>query len=594
MKPASHPARPGIASFRTKLLVAMMLVISAITALAVWVAQRRVAADAGHDLQQSFESDLASLRRAREIRNAVLTERCRFLVRRPRIHAALEDDALDLLYPSAVDELGDVMARDDDSSTGEAMTPLRAKFYRFLNSDGSVISPKATEDVGDLRAEDEKKISLPKLSEEQQIGYLFRKTEAGDVVDEIVAAPIISTETNDLIAAIALGFRPFEIGVQDGGMRRGIWTEDGLHLPTVSAEARSALVGKLSAGQNKLAGFDNRFEMSVDGAPYLLFCQQLNRGSMFPAAYEVCLYPLSGSLARQSQVRWQILGAGVVLLLGGLGASHIIAGRFSVPVEQLAVDSARNLAKKEEAEAALEATSLELKRSIRFSSDASHQLKTPVTVLRAGLEEIMARPDLPSEAWEEVSGLIHQTFRLTTMIEDLLLLSRMEGGRLHLDFSAVDLSALLDALLDDLSAVSDEMDLEVETDFPPSLLVSGEKRYLSLVLQNLLENARKYNRPAGKIRITAHEEGDWAVLTIANTGRGIPEGAQEHVFERFHRAAVGENVPGHGLGLNLARELARLHGGDVRLVFSDGDWTEFEVRFRLARLPSELTEAVTA
>jgi signal transduction histidine kinase len=71
-------------------------------------------------------------------------------------------------------------------------------------------------------------------------------------------------------------------------------------------------------------------------------------------------------------------------------------------------------------------------------------------------------------------------------------------------------------------------------------------------------------------------------VAIGNTGRPIPPSAQEHIFERFHRGAVGENVPGNGIGLNLARELARLHGGDLLLARSDGDWTVFEVRFRLA------------
>ena len=78
--------------------------------------------------------------------------------------------------------------------------------------------------------------------------------------------------------------------------------------------------------------------------------------------------------------------------------------------------------------------------------------------------------------------------------------------------------------------------------------------------------------------------GNWASLTDwKHRARPIPAAAQEHIFERFHRGLAGENITGHGLGLNLARELARLHGGDVRLVRSDDDWTEFEVRFRLVR-----------
>jgi len=156
----------------------------------------------------------------------------------------------------------------------------------------------------------------------------------------------------------------------------------------------------------------------------------------------------------------------------------------------------------------------------------------------------------------------------------------------------VDLSQLLEAWLDDLGALPDDLKLAVETDFPPLLCIAGEKRYTTLVLQNLLENARKYNRPGGRIRLTARAEGVWAILAIGNTGPPIPPAAQEHIFERFHRGAAAENVSGHGLGLNLARELARLHRGDVRLARSDDAWTEFEVRFRLADQIPALERAI--
>jgi signal transduction histidine kinase len=111
------------------------------------------------------------------------------------------------------------------------------------------------------------------------------------------------------------------------------------------------------------------------------------------------------------------------------------------------------------------------------------------------------------------------------------------------------------------------------------LYVAGERQYTSLIVQNLLENARKYNRPDGLIRVNAHKNGNEIVLTIGNTGPPITRHVQAHVFERFHRGGTATNISGHGLGLNLARDLARLHGGDLRLISSETDWTEFEVRF---------------
>jgi signal transduction histidine kinase len=262
-----------------------------------------------------------------------------------------------------------------------------------------------------------------------------------------------------------------------------------------------------------------------------------------------------------------------------------------MPVARLAEDSEENRTQRMRAETALELTSRELQRSARFSADASHQLKTPVTVLRAGLEELLAGEMLSADMREEVSTLIHQTYRITGVIEDLLLLSRMDAGRLRIDFRPVDLAPLIAAWLDDFSALPDQPEITVETEIPESLMVEGEKRFVSLILQNLLENARKYNRPGGRIRLAARIDGDCAILTVGNSGRPIPEAMQAHIFERFHRGAVGEDVPGNGLGLNLARELARLHGGDVRLSRSDEQWTEFEVRFRLARHPSAIARA---
>jgi signal transduction histidine kinase len=300
----------------------------------------------------------------------------------------------------------------------------------------------------------------------------------------------------------------------------------------------------------------------------------------------VSVLSLAESAGQQRRLAWEFAGVGGLVLAGSFLASHFLSRRLSAPVERLAVDSKENRAHWHRAEAALESTSQELLRSARFSADASHQLKTPVTVLRAGLEELLAGENLRPEAREEVSALVHQTFRLASVIEDLLLLSRVDAGRLQIQLSSLNLTPVIEALLDDVGALPDIFDLEIDSDVPPALWVRGEKGYVTLILQNLLENARKYNLTKGRIRISAIEDGEWAVVTVANTGPSIPKASQEHIFERFHRGAVGENVPGHGIGLNLARELARLHGGDLRLSRSDDSWTEFELRLRSTPAPS--------
>jgi signal transduction histidine kinase len=575
--PEPKPARTT--GFRTRLLVTMMVVVSAVTLLGLTLAERNLTAGVERDLEREFQNGLTAINTAHAVRHAALVERYRALVRRPRITAALED-APELLYPSAKDELRDIMQRPGDAPADPASPTLRALFFRFLDSKGVVIPPtKNVEEAGALTAADEARLALPRLPTRTQLGYLTR-SESGALV-EIVTSPIFSTENGEITAALVLGFHPLAgDGVTAGaGVKSGVW---------VAGAERSSPLGSTRAtvlANEVQRAVEEPLRVPIEGVPHLLFSKRLNPDSAYPAAYEVCVYPLTDLMTRQRALRWQALGAGALILLVGLIASHVASGRLSAPVEKLAVDSEENRTQRARAEAALEQTAEELQRSARFSADASHQLKTPVTVLRAGLEELLAREQITAEECQQISALVHQTYRLSSLIEDLLLLSRLDAGRLKLEVKPVNLSQLIEASLDDLSAVPDALLVEVETDFPAGLHIAGEKRYISLILQNLLENARKYNRPGGRIRIVARVAGESVVLTVANTATPIPLPAQAHIFERFHRGAVGENVPGYGLGLNLARELARLHGGELRLARSDETWTEFEVLFRLASAP---------
>ena len=581
MNSTSAPAKSGLLSFRIKLLGVMMLVVSGITALGLYLAQRQLATNAERGLEREFQGEVASLHNVQKMHRAALAERCRVLARKPRIHAALEDNALDLLYPNAKDELRDLMDRKDENSDDSEVPSLHAIFYRFLDGKGTVIKPLNAKDVGELRPEEESQLTLDPVPAEGQIGYLLRRAgESDETIDEVIAMPIISSETDQPIAAIVVGVKPVELGRHRlaTSIKSGIWLKGQLHLPSV-ADSSQAMLAQALASPDRA---ERSFRIELNDGPHLLFYKQLNPNSRFPPAYEICIYPLNDVLTRQRQLRWQILGSGGILLLGAFAVSHFASARLSTPVAKLAHDSAENRAERERAEAALEKTSKDLQRSARFSANTSHQLKTPVAVLRAGLEELRTHENLTCEGREEIAVLIHQTFRITSIIEDLLLLSQMDAGRLQIAFSTVNLSHLLEAQMDDLSALPDGVEAEVESDCG-DVHIAGEKHYVALIIQNLLENARKYNRPGGRIRISCREEGDWAILMIGNTGRSIPGPAREHIFERFHRGCVGEDIAGHGLGLNLARELARLHGGDLRLLRSDEDWTEFEVRFRLSR-----------
>jgi signal transduction histidine kinase len=219
----------------------------------------------------------------------------------------------------------------------------------------------------------------------------------------------------------------------------------------------------------------------------------------------------------------------------------------------------------------------------RFSADASHQLKTPVTILRAGLDHLSRATDLSEAQAKEVSLLRQQTRRLTSLIEDLLLLAQADAGRVFLEREALDLRSLIQAASDDLQVLVDGRGIKVEESLAEPLPVMADRRLVGMVMQNLVENAAKYTSDDGSIRITGSSEAGWQIVRISNTGTEISAKDRELIFERFRRgSAVGGGVRGHGLGLNIARELLRAHGGELCLNPSEPGWIEFEFRLPAA------------
>ena len=284
----------GFVSFRTKLVVAMMLVVSTVTLLGLVFAQRNVAESEKRDLQQAFQAELASLHAVQELRHAALAERCRTLARRPRIHAALEDNALDLLYPSARDELADVMEGGERPSREAATYALHATFYRFLDGKGAVISPPDTQEVGPLSAAEAAQLSLGAVPSRPLIGYLSRQTAgAGETVEEIIAMPIASTETGAVIAALVLGFKPFELGNPPAiaEIKSGIWLDGRLHLPSRAAPAQAALAGQVARAISGPDQAEGNLTVQVDGfaLPARLRGLRVSARRLAPAAAPVAL-----------------------------------------------------------------------------------------------------------------------------------------------------------------------------------------------------------------------------------------------------------------------------------------------------------------
>src|SRR5207245_4797266 len=246
MSPAEQPRDKGVARFRTRLFTAMMVIVATLTGLGFYLAQRKVTADAERNLQQTFQAELSSLHKLEELRHAALADRCNAVAAKPRIHAAIEDNAIDLLYPSAKDELRDLMEGEEPPPEQSAQW-LHAKFYRFLDSTGTVIKPVNPYDVGELETTTEAQLALSKLPDTQQIGYIQENTRAGaGSIDEVVAVPIFSTDTGDVISALVIGFNPLELEDKHTGMKSGIWANGQMYLPALPRSTQASLNAKLA------------------------------------------------------------------------------------------------------------------------------------------------------------------------------------------------------------------------------------------------------------------------------------------------------------------------------------------------------------
>lgn len=219
-------------------------------------------------------------------------------------------------------------------------------------------------------------------------------------------------------------------------------------------------------------------------------------------------------------------------------------------------------------------------QAARFSADAAHELKTPLAVLQGEIEQ--ALQSATPEMQVLLGRLLEEVQRLKSITQKLLLLSRADAGQLSVHHEPVDLSAMVRELAEDVEVAA--QGLHVSAQIADGVTVSGDRDLLWQVLQNLANNAVKYNQEGGNIGFKLRAKNGLARLQVANTG-DIPADKKEKIFERFVRVddARTRRVDGAGLGLSLAREIARAHGGDLTLQKHENGIVTFALELRTCR-----------
>ena len=217
------------------------------------------------------------------------------------------------------------------------------------------------------------------------------------------------------------------------------------------------------------------------------------------------------------------------------------------------------------------------RQATRFSADASHELKTPLTVMQGELENALQSAAPGSTEQQLFSNLLEETQRLKTITRSLLLLAQADAGQLKLALEEVPLSADLETMIEDARVLAGEAELQFDLKIEPGLRMRADRGLLRMALLNLISNAVKYNEQGGSVGVTLAASNPQVVLTICNGGPGIPTADQPKLFERFYRAdqTRSRTQDGLGLGLSLAREIIHAHGGELSLKESRPGWTCF-------------------
>jgi signal transduction histidine kinase len=223
-------------------------------------------------------------------------------------------------------------------------------------------------------------------------------------------------------------------------------------------------------------------------------------------------------------------------------------------------------------------------RQKRFIADASHEMRTPLTIIKGDIEVALHRPRTAAEYRETLEMVGETTDRLTTLVQELFLLARADNNQYPLQVERFDLVELLAKQVASLKAQALKKDISLEFQAPTSLSIEADLDKLARLFLNLIDNGIKYSGCGATVTVAAQAQAGQARVTVVDTGPGIAPEYLPHLFDRFYRvdkarARGNSNASssGAGLGLSIAQWLAQAHGGRIEVSSQVGRGTTFTV-----------------
>jgi two-component system, OmpR family, sensor kinase len=223
----------------------------------------------------------------------------------------------------------------------------------------------------------------------------------------------------------------------------------------------------------------------------------------------------------------------------------------------------------------------------RFMADASHELRTPIAIMRSEAEVVLSEPEASNAALRESIAIFRdETKRLTRIVEDLFMLARADAGQYQLTPKEFYLDELASEVTRAVRTLLAERDLTLQLNAAEEMPFRGDENLLRRLLLNLVDNAIKYTPKGGVLTVSCRRDGKRYIITVNDTGPGIPTEAQPHIFERFYRADSARSrvdddgaglTSGAGLGLSIARWIAEAHDGTLELIDSSDAGSVFQL-----------------
>ena len=223
-----------------------------------------------------------------------------------------------------------------------------------------------------------------------------------------------------------------------------------------------------------------------------------------------------------------------------------------------------------------------------FVSNVSHELKTPLASMKVLSDSLLSQEGMPEEIYREFLGdITTEIERMTRIINDLLSMVKMDKNSASMQVANISINELLEQLLKRLRPIAAKRNIELIFESYRPVMADVDEVKISIALNNIIENAIKYNYDDGWVRVTLNADHKFFFVTIQDSGVGIPEDLQDSVFERFYRVdkARSRETGGTGLGLSITRNAVLLHRGSIKLYSKEKEGTTFTIRIPLNYIP---------